>query len=131
MHDENPIYECDRLHKCGRATGYTQGEYSSVRHALISKHMVNDQETQRITFEHTVTSPPKDPFSLPGDSGALVFNFPCRVVGMVIGGAEMGGFTFITHIDDLFRDIKDTTGASEVRLQEVDWDKVLDDFNSR
>ena len=62
------------------------------------------------------TSPPNEPFSLPGDSGTLIFNHSCRVLGMVIGVAEMGGLTFITHIDDLFEDIKATTGAAMVRV---------------
>lgn len=119
IHDSFPIREYENVYKCGRATEYTRGEYSGVRHALISKHIVDNREVQRITFEHTVTSAPRDPFSLPGDSGALVFNQVCRVLGMVIGAAEMGGFTFITHIDDLFMDIKATTGAAMVRLPEL------------
>ena len=120
IHD-GPIREClireyGDVYKCGRATEYTRGEYSGVGHARISKHVVNNQEVQRTAFEHTVASPPNEPFSLPGDSGTLIFNHSCRVLGMVIGVAEMGGLTFITHIDDLFEDIKATTGAAMVRV---------------
>lgn len=61
----------------------------------------------------------QQPVFLPSDSGSLVFNRTCRVVRMVIGGGEMEPFTFITHIDDLFRDIKASTGAAMVRVQEA------------
>ena len=111
------IREYGDVYECGRATEYTRGEYSGVGHARISKHVVNNQEVQRTAFEHTVASTPNEPFSLPGDdSGTLIFNHSCRVLGMVISVAEMGGLTFITHIDDLFEDIKATTGAAMVRL---------------
>ena len=64
IHD-GPIREClireyGDVYKCGRATEYTRGEYSGVRHALISKHIVDNREVQRITFEHTVASPPNE-----------------------------------------------------------------------
>lgn len=36
---------------------------------------------------------------------------------MAIAGSEMEPYTFITHIDDLFSDIKASTGAAMVRLQ--------------
>lgn len=73
----------------------------------------------KVTFEHTVTSGPCSSSSLPGDSGALMFNRECQVVGMVIAGCEMEPFTFTTHIDDLFSNIKASTSTAMVRMQET------------
>jgi hypothetical protein len=40
------------------------------------------------------------------------------VVGMVFAGCEERGIAFFTRIDDLFTDVKERTGAVEVRLAE-------------
>lgn len=104
------------LYKCGRATEYTRGEWSGVRHAYLAKQVINGKVVPKMTFEHTITNG-SNPFSLEGDSGSLVFNQNGHVVGMIVGGAEWGDYTYMTHIDDLFADIKATTGATMVRIQ--------------
>ena len=104
------------LYKCGRATEYTRGEWSGVRHAYLVKQVNNGKAVPKMTFEHTITNG-SNPFSLEGDSGSLVFNQNGHVVGMIIGGAEWGDYTYMTHIDDLFADIKAATGATMVRIQ--------------
>lgn len=53
---------------------------------------------------------------MPGDTGTFVSTMSLRVMGMVVAGIELGSITFITHIDDLFADIKARTGAGMVKV---------------
>lgn len=80
--------------------------------------IVNGEKTRRITYEHTVTGCQKQPFSMPGDAGAFVFFAGLQVVGMVVTSMELEPITFITHVDDIFTDIKATTGASAIRVMD-------------
>lgn len=69
-----------------------------------------------ITYENTVTGCQDQPFSLPGDTGALAVTMHLRVVDMVAANMELWPITFITHADDIFADIKTKTGAGMVRF---------------
>lgn len=55
---------------------------------------------------------------MPGDAGVFVFVAGLQVVGMVVTSMELEPITFITHADDLFADIKATTGASAIRVMD-------------
>lgn len=50
-----------------------------------------------ITYESTVTGCQDQPFSLPGDTGALAVTMHLRVVSMVAASMELWPITFITH----------------------------------
>jgi hypothetical protein len=73
------------------------------------------------TFEHSVVSDwfiggePAENFSQKGDSGSFIYSIgDYRVVGMLWGGSDR--VTYFTHIGDLVADIKQVTGARDVRL---------------
>ncbi|ODM21181.1 hypothetical protein SI65_04234 [Aspergillus cristatus] len=119
LHNEGPSPELQQqrmLYKCGRATGYTEGRCSGIKHARIVNQIFNGQETRRITYEHTVPGCQDQRFSLPGDTGAFAVTMHLRVVGMVVASMELGSITFITHVNDLFADIETRTGAGMVRV---------------
>ena len=113
------------LYKIGRETHDTEGHYSGIKHARVIHQMVNGQATRRITYKHTVTGGQVHPFSLAGDTGALVFTGYFHVIGMVVAGMETGPVTFITHGADLFADIQATTGAEMVRVLDQGWPAYL------
>ena len=118
----SPNYDNNRpFYKIGRETHDTEGHYSGIKHARIFHRIVNGQATRRIIYEHTVTGGQVHPFSLAGDTGALVFTMNFLVVGMVVASMEKGPVTFITHGADLFADIQATTGAAMVRVLDQGW----------
>jgi hypothetical protein len=51
-----------------------------------------------------------------GDEGALLMNTAGEVLGMVSALHEPSGWGFFTEIGDVIEDIKDITGASDVRM---------------
>lgn len=59
-----------------------------------------------------------EPFSLPGDSGALVFTNNRRVVGMVFGGIVNESVSYVSHVEDLFPDIKEWANGEDIRVME-------------
>lgn len=85
-----------------RASDYTKGRCSGIKHARIANQIVNGRETRMITYESTVTGCQDQPFSLPGDTGVLAVTMHLRVVGMVAASMELWPIIFITHADDIF-----------------------------
>lgn len=104
----------EELYKCGRKTGYTSGKYNGLDTCRLSRKIVDGEEIEVVTIEHTITG---DPFADIGDSGAFVFDDTCSVVGLVFGGVRQSSTTFFTHFIDLFEDIKASTGAKAVRIK--------------
>ncbi|KAJ5356366.1 hypothetical protein N7517_010975 [Penicillium concentricum] len=59
------------------------------------------------------------PFAGHGDSGAWITRIDGKVFGILTGGDERQGTTYFSRINDVFEDIKDITGAVEVRVAPV------------
>lgn len=60
----------------------------------------------------------EDPFSLKGDSGAFILGLKepaSSVAGMIIGGHVDKGWTYVTPMGTLIKDIEERTGC-KVRL---------------
>lgn len=107
----------DELYKCGRATGYTSGIYGGLKEARFAKTVVHGKVVEQPTREHVLMGHGHgEPFSRPGDSGALVFTIDGVVVGMIIAGHKFLDITYVTPIDDLIEDIKSATGATNARI---------------
>lgn len=102
--------------KCGRATGYTVGRYGYLQEARFATIVSHGQVVTQPTREHVILGCGQ-PFSRPGDSGALVFKPSGAVVGMIVGSHQYDDITYMTSIEDLVEDIKAATGASDVRIQ--------------
>ena len=105
LHNEGPSPKLQQqriLYKYGRASGYTKGRCSGIKHTRIANQIVNGRETRMFTYENTVTGCQDQPFSLPGDTGALTVTMHLRVVGMVAASMELWPIIFITHADDIF-----------------------------
>lgn len=109
-----------RLHKTGRTTQLTTGEYGGVVQAMIARELGPHGQLQtKITYEHTVVvvdTYSASPFSEPGDSGSFVYDRGGGVIGLLLGGWERKNSTYFTPIENIFDDIKDVTGAVEVRI---------------
>jgi hypothetical protein len=110
-----PLVEA-RLFKTGRATLRTTGCYGGLMECRIAREVVNGEEREKVTMEHTVIGRQGEPFSRPGDSGALVYTRAAEVVGLHFGGREKEPISYFTHVVDLFEDIKHVTNAIEVRI---------------
>ncbi|KAJ5416202.1 hypothetical protein N7465_004897 [Penicillium sp. CMV-2018d] len=107
-----------RLCLWGQKSGYSEGDYYSLQDAKVKHQIIEGQEVSIATIEHTVIgSGTQFPFfAKPGDSGSLVFTKDSHVVvGMLFAGNKRT--SNFTHIDDLIADIKDVTGATQVRLR--------------
>ncbi|KAJ5488688.1 hypothetical protein N7539_003578 [Penicillium diatomitis] len=107
--------------KVGRSSGFTVGKYNGLRDVQL--HIVLDdqgKEIGKITREHVICSGEKFVFAEPGDSGSLVYDpFTEDVVGLFWGAYRAGTEAFFTPIEEVFEDIKNVTGACEVRLTPV------------
>jgi hypothetical protein len=62
------------------------------------------------------TSESSIPFAEHGDSGSWITRADGKVFGIVTGGDERQETTYFCRIQDVFDDIKDITGAAEVRI---------------
>jgi hypothetical protein len=104
-----------QVFKLGGATEWTRGRLSGLKSAQISTTNEYGEDYTVITKEVGVTGA-KGPFSLQGDSGALVFDRSLRVVGMIFSGNLTENVSYITPCEDLVRDMKRVTGALDVRI---------------
>ncbi|KAJ5261428.1 hypothetical protein N7478_012023 [Penicillium angulare] len=114
----------------GYRSGRTNVVYNGLSVAYIEVEMVEGVITTDITLEYSVQglNPNGEPFSVRGDSGAMVEykkKIPTSktpaiterwIVGMVFSGLEKENITNITRADILLDDIKENTGAADVRL---------------
>ncbi|OXV06241.1 hypothetical protein Egran_05991 [Elaphomyces granulatus] len=116
--DDQDLKGVTKVYKAGRSTGYTAGEYSHLNTVSIATVFENGKPKPKITTEHSITGRHGQPFSLKGDSGAFVFTQSGEVIGVVFAGHEQRPVTYFTHIADVFSDIKQKTGATEVRIYE-------------
>lgn len=105
----------NQLYKCGRATGYTAGNFGALKEVRFANTISQGQVVEQRTRENVVVGC-GEPFSQPGDSGALVFTRTGIVKGMIVGGHMFENISYMTPIDDLIEDIKSTTGAADVRI---------------
>jgi hypothetical protein len=107
------------LCKSGRSTSMTTSVYNGLESVKLDRleskegpgfHLV-------ITWVSKIATP-EGPFSFaePGDSGALITRMDGKVLGILTGGDERQGTTYFCRINDVFDDIKDITGAVEVRI---------------
>ena len=109
------------VYKCGKTTGFIQGVLELLKQARIVRGS-HGQLQERIIHEHVVpdTSGIASPFSLPGDSGAFIFDESGDVIGLLIGGFERKYNSYFTPVENVFRDIMQMTGASEARIFRTD-----------
>ena len=123
LHSEDPsptLPQEAEVFKVGRSTGHTTGKWSGVKHTKISRCVVDSKEIIEVTFERTDCGLRMDePFSAPGDSGALVFMCDGQVVGMVVGGIKKESISYVTPIYDLFCDIKEWGGFHDIRVMQT------------
>jgi hypothetical protein len=111
VEDDSDGYPCLRIVKCGRTTGWTIAEAGGIK-----------SDCQRtmgtISTEMFIPDPsPSAPFSAVGDSGAIIFDFRGRAVGMIHGGNVIQGSnekiaSYATPIEDLFEDIQQQLGVT-------------------
>ncbi|KAJ5835364.1 hypothetical protein N7447_001390 [Penicillium robsamsonii] len=110
------------LYKSGRSTAMT----ASVYHGLESVELERLKSKKGpgyilgITWVSKMATPENSfPFAEHGDSGAWITRMDGKVFGILTGGDERQGTTYFSRINDVFDDIKDVTGAVEVRIAPV------------
>ncbi|KAJ5471079.1 hypothetical protein N7530_008436 [Penicillium desertorum] len=108
-----------KLYKSGRSTGMTASAYNGLESVRLDRlesrkgagyHLVITWVNQIATSENSY------PFAEGGDSGSWITRVDGKVFGMLAGGDERMGTTYFCRINDVFDDIKDITGAAEVRI---------------
>lgn len=118
------------MFKMGAKSGPTTAVYSEFRGCLgISEaiYVANNRKTDEHYF---IPSQPRRSrtevnLAVGGDSGAVVYNDEGKVVGLLFRGlapqqiseySDSFPYTYVTPIEDVFADIKEFTGADDVRL---------------
>lgn len=111
----------DELRIHGRSSGLSRGKYNKLWTSHINIKVVEGKNISIETLEHSIVhSQAGQSFSREGDSGAFVHTFSERFVGLLFGGSPSLNISYFTHVKDLFADIRDLTGAEEVRLPPED-----------
>ena len=90
-----PLDEGEPLYKIGRTTGYTRGRVSAIEvDDLIVGYDMGD-----LSFNGQFMIEPRDkePFSLGGDSGSLIFDRQRMAVGLLFAGNDVDA-TFASPI---------------------------------
>ena len=117
---ENNMHRVGTLHKVGRSSGYSKGEYSKLKQVRIARVRDSDGTVRTaITTEHSVSCSPTSTFCVSGDSGSFIFDDDGGVVGLLYGGSERNDVAYFTHILDVFEDVKAITGAADVRIGQM------------
>lgn len=99
------------------------GIWNKLKPVTLYNEYIDKVKVCQETIENCIVRPNQMPFSEKGDSGSLIFtnDNPNRrvLVGMLLGGVDdpRRTFTFFTHIQDIYEDIKSLTGASDVRFK--------------
>lgn len=104
------------MHKIGRVSGFTRGWYSALQSCVLDNETRDGHTVARQTWEHVVTRP-SGAFLEPGDSGSLLFNTVGDVLGILFGASEKGDIAYFTATCDLLQDIRNITGALEIRMK--------------
>ncbi|ODM14262.1 hypothetical protein SI65_10317 [Aspergillus cristatus] len=111
------------VYKCVQDANNTEGIYHGLLTAHVSHELINGIIIPKCTWAHTITglmtsNSCQAGFWVPGESGAVVTDKVRNVLGFLIGGNERSPVSYFTHVDDLFDDGKQVTGAVEVRLMQ-------------
>ncbi|KAI9053383.1 hypothetical protein LZ554_002342 [Drepanopeziza brunnea f. sp. 'monogermtubi'] len=105
------VYKDYIVWKHGRPSHFTWG----ITGAIASDYLWGDGVTKSDEW-HIKDAPRGSGFSLKGDSGALVWDIDGAVVGMMWGGCFQRLVTYVTPIEAVLADIKETLGARDVRM---------------
>ncbi|KAJ5854876.1 hypothetical protein N7534_007419 [Penicillium rubens] len=108
-----------KLYKSGRSTGMTTSAYHGLESVKLDrlKSKKGAGYDLVITWINTIaTSDDSYSFAEGGDSGSWITRVDGKVFGILAGGDERLGTTYFCRINDVFDDIKDITGAAEVRI---------------
>lgn len=107
----------------GYRSGTRIGVYNGLRVGNIQAEMKEGVITTVTTLEYSITGLNGEPFSVRGDSGAMVI---CKrktatgtenvIIGMVFAGFEKERITRFTRADFLLDDIKEMTKARDIEL---------------
>ncbi|KXG45491.1 uncharacterized protein PGRI_040400 [Penicillium griseofulvum] len=112
------VYPGMELYKTGRSIGTTRRQYNGLKSVNISRaRKANGGSYILPTWEHSVSrSSIGEAFSETGDSGSWVYTARGEVFGMLNAGNMRLETASVSCIFDIFNDIKELTGASEVRI---------------
>ncbi|GBF66701.1 hypothetical protein TMEN_9421 [Trichophyton mentagrophytes] len=105
--------------KIGRSTGFSEGVLGEIRKADIQCWFRDANDNWDKTRGLAYLVYPKAPrltFGEPGDSGSFVFSPQGSFIGLYMGGDREAGTGLFIEAGDLFEDIKQVTGALEVRI---------------
>lgn len=106
------------LFKIGRTTDATWGRYNGIKAISLVDWRNGPNEARRIySNDHSVVGGSVGPeFAKGGDSGSFVFDKFGGVVGLLLAANDGTNTSFFTTLDDVFADIRQITGANDVRL---------------
>lgn len=111
------------LCKIGRRTGFTEGRLGALHVADLqswSKNQDGSWTKARGSLHEIFPVAPPETFGDPGDSGAIIMDRNGSFVGLYVGGCIETGTSYFMEASDLFHDIKDITGAIDVRIPQDD-----------
>ncbi|KAJ5087638.1 hypothetical protein N7456_011254 [Penicillium angulare] len=109
----------------GSRSGMSLGMVNTLKTANIEARLQEGQVQTVVTIENTIvgasnghdTSVSFPPFWVHGDSGAIIVAYrTSAVVGMLFSGMRYNSISYFTRVDDLFADIKEVSGAKDVRF---------------
>jgi hypothetical protein len=97
----------DWVSKIGRG-GTTTGEVNAMKAVVYWENGMESKEIEIASLPDSRGGA----FVIPGDSGSMVFNLNKEWVGMSIGRLSLSDSGYITLVQDLVDDIRETTGGT-------------------
>lgn len=108
------------MFKSGRSTGVTEAVFNGLRSVELDRLKSEKGPGYELRIKWTTKiSFMDEPFAEPGDSGSWIYAMDGSVFGLLTGGDERQGTTYVCRMKDVFDDIKDITGAVEVRTAQA------------
>ncbi|DAA79026.1 TPA_exp: Uncharacterized protein A8136_2811 [Trichophyton benhamiae CBS 112371] len=105
--------------KTGRSTGFSEGMLGEIRETDIQcwfRDASGNWDKRRGLAYLVYPKAPRLTFGEPGDSGSFVFSLQGSFVGLYMGGDREAGTGLLIEASDLLEDIKQVTGALDVRI---------------
>jgi hypothetical protein len=111
------------VQKMGRSSDRTFGIVTAINVVLLVQY---DGGFGRFDNQIEIQSNCNSPFSLPGDSGALILNVPNasdrQVVGLLFAGSQNNIFTFANPIARVLADLESAAGVANLSVVECEID---------
>jgi hypothetical protein len=105
------------MKKSGRSSHLTSAKCNILKSVELDRLKTSKGPGYGLVMSWSTKIPAgENHFAEPGDSGAWIFGSGGYIFGIVTRGDVVQDTTYVCRTEDIFSDIKDITGAVDVRI---------------